>query len=524
MARRDDRSAPWRARLVRAVQARLRSLPAGHVLRRAHAALRGLPPVSFIWRKLLNAEGRDWFEPESYRRLGGVFAPDRSGVGQKGAERSALASGLPPEWRCLAEIAAAAKGEPAYVPIGGRVVLVNCSAAAGGAERQLTHTLTGLRARGLDAIFIGEFIQSGDAALDFHLAALTAAGVPVERADPGPLHGPRYYANVGETAAAAVSGLPPDAATRLLGMVDHLRRLRPEVVHLWQDQTSVLHGFAALIAGAPRIVLSGRNVNPTHFGYFQPWLRPGYRVLAAHANVVLSNNSEAGAQSYCDWLELDRARIRVILNGLPPVPRVSPKDRIRARNAWAGCKSADETCADEGLLVAGIFRMSPEKRPLLWIDAAAEIARIAPDARFVIAGDGPLMNAARTHAGLRKIAHRIRFLGEVHDVHCLLGAADVLLLTSRQEGTPNVLLEAQAQDAAVVCIDAGGSAACVIDGVTGLVLQDGDDIAADLAQAVIAAARLSANLRATGAGRAHIERRFSLERMLDETLSAYGLR
>jgi glycosyltransferase involved in cell wall biosynthesis len=502
----------WRAGLVRAVQRRMLGLPPDHPLRRAHRMLRTVPLVSFVWRRVLKAGAKDYVDMASYRRKGGTFA--RPAPEHSCGPAAGQLPNLPRDWRFLAAIAQGAAGEPAYDPVRGRAVLVNCSAAAGGAERQLVHTLEGLRARGVDAIFLGEFIRSGDSALDFHLPRLEAAGVPVERADPGPLPGPALYAGVTEAVAAGVSGFDPDPAMRLLGMVRHLRALRPEVVHLWQDQTSVLHGLAALIARVPRIVLSGRNLDPTHFDFFLPWMHPGYLVLAAHPHVILTNNSQAGADSYARWLGLPPERVEVILNGTVLAPLPAPEVRWAARTHLAQ--------ADTPLLVAGVFRMSPEKRPLLWIETAAEVLRLVPDARFVVAGDGPMMEEVRAHARACALDGKLRFLGETQDVHLLQGAADVLLLTSQQEGTPNVLLEAQGLDTPVVSTDAGGAAACVLAGQTGHVVPSGQDGPQQLAHAVVQAAGLAPLLRASGAGRAFIESRFGLARMLDETLAAYG--
>lgn len=513
--------AVMRGAVVRAVQRRLAAVGPGHALRRLHVALRGNPLVSFLWRRLLGAGARDWFEIASYRRHGGRFAhaavQPRARTGpQTPPEAAPILRATGPSWAFMDRLATdASTYEPTYQPVAGRVVLVNCSLAAGGAERQVAATLKGLRERGHEPVFIGEFIEGGDRSLDFHLPALRAAGIAVERADPGPLPGPEFYAGVTEPVAGALSLFEPEPVTRLLGMVRHLRRLRPEVVHLWQDQTSVLHGLAALIARVPRIVLSGRNVEPTHFGYFQPWLEPGYRVLAAQAHVTLTNNSQAGARAYARWLGLDPARIGVIVNAVQLPPPMDGAGRAAARARLAVSEAA--------LLVAGVMRMSDEKQPLLWIQTAATLALLQPDARFVVAGDGPLMSEVRARAQALGLGDRIAFLGEIEDVRTLQAACDVLLLTSAREGTPNVLLEAQALDTPVVTTDAGGSAACVLPGRTGIVVPLASATPDRLAQAVLEAAALGPDLRRAGTGRAYVAEAFAQDRMIEATLRAYGI-
>jgi glycosyltransferase involved in cell wall biosynthesis len=100
--------------------------------------------------------------------------------------------------------------------------------------------------------------------------------------------------------------------------------------------------------------------------------------------------------------------------------------------------------------------------------------------------------------------------GESDGIDAALAPADVLLLTSRGEGTPLVLMEALARLKPVVASAVGGVPDIVRDGETGLLVPPGDAIA--LANAV---ARLAADPPAARAmaarGRCHVEERFATE-------------
>ena len=63
-------------------------------------------------------------------------------------------------------------------------------------------------------------------------------------------------------------------------------------------------------------MISGRNINPSHFALYQPYMDPAYRVLAQLSNVTIINNSRAGADDYADWIGIPRDRIRVVHNGV----------------------------------------------------------------------------------------------------------------------------------------------------------------------------------------------------------------
>jgi len=94
----------------------------------------------------------------------------------------------------------------------------------------------------------------------------------------------------------------------------------------WQDTTSIKCGIAAAISGVPRVIFFTRNVNPTHFEYFQDFMKAAYLALAELNNLTFVNNSEAGAADYCCWLGLARERFRVIRNGvdLSGLRRIDP--------------------------------------------------------------------------------------------------------------------------------------------------------------------------------------------------------
>jgi glycosyltransferase involved in cell wall biosynthesis len=95
------------------------------------------------------------------------------------------------------------------------------------------------------------------------------------------------------------------------------------------------------------------------------------------------------------------------------------------------------------------------------------------------------------------------------------------MLTSLLEGTPNVLIEAQAMGLPVVASAARGSAETVEDGVTGRILTR--ETAADFAAAVLAfLENRKLRERVRSAGPLWVERRFGMERMVDDTLRLYA--
>src|SRR5262249_52344848 len=152
------------------------------------------------------------------------------------------------------------------------------------------------------------------------------------------------------------------------------------VVHAWQDAMSVEAGYAAKLPGVPRIILSARNMAPIHFAYHRPYMRGGYLELANCAEVTMLNNSEAGARDYASWLGSAPERLGIICNGVDLSALTQGREDPRSRLGV----SADAA------LIGSIFRFYEEKRPLLWMQTAALVARTRPDAHFVVFGVGPM--------------------------------------------------------------------------------------------------------------------------------------
>jgi glycosyltransferase involved in cell wall biosynthesis len=110
------------------------------------------------------------------------------------------------------------------------------------------------------------------------------------------------------------------------------------------------------------------------------------------------------------------------------------------------------------VLVAG--RLVPQKDVGLALATFREIVALRPGLSLDIAGDGPERMALEAGAsGLP-----VRFHGHVRDLAPLLGQADALLLTSRFEGTPAVVIEALAAGVPVVATDCSPFVREVLDG------------------------------------------------------------
>jgi glycosyltransferase involved in cell wall biosynthesis len=392
-----------------------------------------------------------------------------------------------------------------------RIVLAISSLYSGGAERQAVYTAAGLRGRSINDVHMLVEHLHNDTANAFYLeAARNAAATVTELSNAENPHKAWVRQH-----PALFSVLHDHLGNRVLNAAAYLQRVAPEIVHASLDWTNVTIGIAAVLAGVPRVFLSGRNLSPFHFGFFNWFLYPAYRALAQQPNVQLLNNSAAGASDYAGWLNIPADRVKVLRNGFDPsrFPRISEPRRRQARVSFG--------VPAESKIVAGAFRLSGEKRPLLWIEAAARIGREDPNVLFLLFGDGPLRYQTKQLAWSLGIGDRVFFPGIAKDIAFAFSAADLVMLTSLKEGTPNVLIEAQAMGLPVVTTAAYGGAEAVNDGLTGRVVRN--ETADEIASAALAVLRDGGfRARAAQAGPDWVERRFGMARMIDDTLRAYA--
>jgi glycosyltransferase involved in cell wall biosynthesis len=141
-------------------------------------------------------------------------------------------------------------------------------------------------------------------------------------------------------------------------------------------------------------------------------------------------------------------------------------------------------------------------------------------------GDGTMRGRLERAASRLGLSGRLVLPGAIADVVLGLAVLDLLLLTSAQEGTPNVVLEATSLGVPVVATDAGGTAEAVLDGRTGLLVREASIPPASLVAALADAVDriLTGGIpidRLLVEGPEFIESRFGTDRMVSEMLALY---
>jgi len=303
-----------------------------------------------------------------------------------------------------------------------------------------------------------------------------------------------------------------DIAT-LRRLVAVIRRFRPHIVETHTAKAGTLGRIAAALCRVP--ITTHTFHGHVFSGYFSPFRTRAFvtieRVLARRTSCLIAV-SESVRREVLQAGVGRRTRFEVVRLGLELAPFASaPRGRLKASLGVP----ADTP------LAGFVARLVPIKAPELFLEVAARVAQAHPAVQFVVAGDGELREPMKARIARLGLDRRVHLLGWRGDLPLVYRDCDLVLLTSRNEGSPVALIEAQAAGCAVVATDVGGVRDVVEDGVTGALRPFGD--AQGLADAALALLRQPDRRAALGAAAQHAAlARFSAGRLGRDMRDLYG--
>lgn len=309
---------------------------------------------------------------------------------------------------------------------------------------------------------------------------------------------------------------PPGHAIGIYPQLYRLfRDLQPTIVHT-RNLAALEAVVPAWCSGVPVRIHGehGRDVGDLDGRSIKyQWVRRLYRPFVTRY-VALSRDLE----SYLvERVGIPRGRVTQLYNGVD-IGRFCCAGEARLQ--ISDCPFG----APDHWLVGTVGRMQAVKDQPNLARAFAIALGLAPHLRtrlrLVMVGDGPSRTAAQTILRDAGIADLAWLPGERDDVPEVLRGLDCFVLPSLAEGISNTILEAMACSLPVIATDVGGNPELVDAGASGELVPPADPDA--LARAIIRSADDPARARRQGgAGRAIVERRFSLEAMTGAYLDLY---
>ncbi|MGA1840812.1 MAG: glycosyltransferase [bacterium] len=175
---------------------------------------------------------------------------------------------------------------------------------------------------------------------------------------------------------------------------------------------------------------------------------------------------------------------------------------------------------EDNIVIGNIGRLAPQKSQKDFIIAASQVVKNFPQTRFVIAGEGPLLNDLSRLAEKLSLKGKIIFTGFIKDIREIFSIMDIFVLTSLWEGFPLTICEAMASYVPVVSTNVGGVPEMIEHGITGLLTEPGNiEQLKDAICKLIRDKDLSGRLARTA--RKRVEEKFSLKEILKQTERLY---
>jgi glycosyltransferase involved in cell wall biosynthesis len=243
-------------------------------------------------------------------------------------------------------------------------------------------------------------------------------------------------------------------------LVKEIRTFKPHVIHTHTAKAGFLGRIASIVSLRSSIrvhTFHGHLLN----GYFGP-IKRALVVFAEKTLAILTDQLLAvGDKVRQDLLSAGIGNAKKF-SLMPPGLAIGVlPDRNRSRESFG--------LPVEQLQCAFIGRVTQIKRPDRFLDVVSEIKKRQVKLNFFIAGDGELLEVCRERIATEELP--VSVLGWQSDIERVLSAADIVVLTSDNEGTPLCLIQAGMAGLPVVSTNVGSVPEVVLDKVTGIITE-----------------------------------------------------
>ena len=271
-----------------------------------------------------------------------------------------------------------------------------------------------------------------------------------------------------------------------LSLIKEIRSFKPHVIHTHTAKAGFLGRIASIVSFHPSIrvhTFHGHLLNG-YFGSFKRFLVVlAEKILAMFSHQLLA----VGEKVRQDLLAAGVGTIKKF-SLMPPGLQISGLPNKIASQDFYGLSSQKLQCAFIG-------RVTRIKRPDRFLDVVSEIDRRGLDIEFFIAGDGELLESCRARIIDEDLP--VKILGWQSNIERVLAAADIVILTSDNEGTPLSLIQAGMSSLPVVTTRVGSVPEVVLDGVTGFATDLDVQKIADALEKLAKSAELRARMGAS---------------------------
>lgn len=248
---------------------------------------------------------------------------------------------------------------------------------------------------------------------------------------------------------------------RILELNFYLQKTNPDVVISFTSVANQLVQLCKLLFGLKIFHIAGERGRDPYENFFK---RSASRILACYSDRIVFN-SERQLEEIKGIEKLSSSKLSTIPNGFD----FSKCEKIESADL-AKMVGIPRTSK----VICSIGRFSEPKNIPMFLSVAFQVLEKDDKVQFLYIGDGQDRWLYEQVVEERGLQERINFCGFKRDVLPILKACDLFILTSSQEGIPNVLIEAAAMEVPIISTDVDGIPEIVTNGVTGTLVSSGD--------------------------------------------------
>ncbi len=286
---------------------------------------------------------------------------------------------------------------------------------------------------------------------------------------------------------------------RIFSIIKEVKRFKPDIIQSSHFYTNFYAAIAAKLTGKKSVGAVRSNLNNELYSNGK---------IAGKLNLItpdiLAINSQNAIKAALERLHIKDEKIFFLSNRID-IKKFSP---------------IQDHKGNEAVTILSIGRLVPLKRFDKLIEIIADITKEHKIKTF-IAGDGPEKDKLIIHSRKSGLSeNEITFLGNIENIEQIYNKADIFILCSEWEGTPNVILEAMAAGLPVIASNVGDIAYIVQHKENGFVFESNNfHQAGNYLKELITDARLRNKMGTKS--REIIEQKFKLDALYESLMSLY---
>jgi glycosyltransferase involved in cell wall biosynthesis len=253
----------------------------------------------------------------------------------------------------------------------------------------------------------------------------------------------------------------------LCRLIRLIKKHKYQIVHTHSSKAGIIGRWAAWLAGVPVVVHTVHGWG--HHDHQHPLVRKFYIFLEkltlkitdqliAVSGKNISKGLNDGIGRYEDYSVI-RSGIELERFGHPQIDRQTMRKQLGI--------PLDAT------VIGTVTRLSPQKAPLDFIQAASILAQKCENMYYIMVGDGPLFDSVIQKAQENNIAKKLIMTGLRRDIPELMNCFDIFVLSSLWEGLPRVIPQAMASGLPVIATNIDGSAEIISSEKNGILVPPG---------------------------------------------------